>query len=185
MADRGSRFEALGGALFTLLISLFIGGCAATLPAPLDLAVPDDPGLGVVLSDPGAFRGLRVRWGGQIVGVENTLEHTDLQIVQRRLERSGRPADEDQSAGRFIARIPGFVDPAVYAPDRELTVVGPLGEPKGGLVGSFHYTFPVVLVEAEHLWPKRETLVPYAYPAYPHYPWRGPYYDPFYDPWYW
>ena len=172
----------------SLLLLTLGGGCASQLPAPLRQAPPGDPGLAAARNDPQAFRGERVRWGGQIVSVENATDSTDVQVVGRPLDSSGRPRYVDQTEGRFIARYQGFVDPAVYARERELTVVGTLDESREGLVGDFRYTFPVLQVEADHLWPKRERMEPYPYPYppyYPYYPWRRPYYDPFYDPWWW
>lgn len=143
----------------------------------------------MVTAEPTSHVGTRVRWGGHIVDVKNGLTATDVELVGRRLDNSGRPKHEDESAGRFIARYPGFLDPAIYEPERELTVAGPLTEPEQGKVGEHPYLFPVVAVESHYLWPKREPVAPYAYPYppypyypyYPYYGWRGPYYDP----WWW
>ena len=177
--------DRTGNAARLSLICLLLASCASNVPAPIRESVPGDPGLATVRSDPATYVGTKVRWGGQIISVENNPNDTDVQIVGRRLERSGRPVSEDQSAGRFIARFAGFIDPAIYEANRELTVVGALIEPKRGKVGEREYTFPVVAVESDQLWSKRVPVAPYSYPygPYPYFydPWRGP----FYDPWYW
>ena len=47
-----------------------------------------------------------VRWGGAIASVENRRDETWIEIVER-------PLNTDKSAGRFLARVDGFLDPAV------------------------------------------------------------------------
>ncbi|NJN45453.1 MAG: hypothetical protein HC808_02010 [Candidatus Competibacteraceae bacterium] len=74
----------------------------------------------------GAFNGVRVRWGGEIAGVENQRAETWLEIVEHPLGRSGRRVTSAPAKGRFIARFSGFLDPAIYAAGRQITVIGTL-----------------------------------------------------------
>ena len=117
--------------------------------------------------------GERVRWGGEIVETRPGANETCFEVVSRPLDRQARPRDADETAGRFIACAPGFSEPSVYAPGRELTVAGGLASPTTRKVGDYDYRFPLVRAETVYLWPKRE--VP---PAYHYDPWYDPYWGP-------
>ncbi len=76
---------------------------------------------------------------------------------------------------------PEFLDPAVYAPGRRITVVGEVVGEEERKIGEVPYRYPVIKVERIRLWPKDVLVGPAYYP----YPWGfgpfGPYYyDPFY-----
>ena len=71
-----------------------------------------------------------------------------------------------------MARIPKFVDPTVYAVQREFTVFGTLEGSREGKIGEFAYTYPVVNVTSHLLWEPRLEPDPF-------------YYDPFYYPYRW
>jgi outer membrane lipoprotein len=73
--------------------------------------------------------------------------------------------------------VPEFLDPQVYAPDRQVTVTGTLLRTEAGKVGEYPYTYPVIQADAWYLWPEA-TERPYGY-LYPG--WYDPWY---YDPWY-
>jgi outer membrane lipoprotein len=151
---------------------LILAGCASPLPVALQEAPPNSPHVAQVRQDPGQYVGSQVRWGGEIEAIENRSSETWLEIVHRPLGSSGRPADTDQSAGRFLARVQGFLDPAVYTQGRDVTLGGVLAQPVTRSIGQFPYVFPVVDVNAMYLWPPRVEPV-YVYPN-----------DPWWDPWY-
>src|SRR5690606_17660658 len=66
-----------------------------------------------------------VRWGGNIVSVAPAADRTCIEILGRELSEAARPRlTPDESAGRFIACRAGFYDPAIFAPEREVTVTG-------------------------------------------------------------
>jgi outer membrane lipoprotein len=158
--------------LLPLLAALWLAGCASTLPQAIREAPPGAPLLDEVRADPPRFQGSPVRWGGVIASVSNRAEDTLIEVVSRPLERSGRPRETDASQGRFLARVAGFLDPAVYQAGRELTVSGRVTGLEARLVGGHEYPYVRVEVELYHLWPIRE-------------PAREPYYPPWwYDPWY-
>jgi outer membrane lipoprotein len=164
----------MAGRIAVVMLVALLGGCAGGVPAPIAGAPPGDPPLAAVRAAPQQYAGAEVRWGGQIVGVRNETEATQIEVVERRLDADGRPRAEDRSAGRFLARVAGFLDPAIYAAGRELTVRGQLAGTVERAIDEFRYTYPLVQAEHVQLWPER----PPPLPAYP-------YYDPFwYDPWY-
>ena len=65
-----------------------------------------------------------VTWGGLLIATGNLAQATRLTLLARPLTRDGEPALGDASLGRFIAIVPEFLDPKLYAPDRRLTVAG-------------------------------------------------------------
>lgn len=158
-----------------MLVAVLLGGCATTVPEPIRTAPPAEVHVEEVRTAPQTFLGTTVRWGGHIVAVRNLRDTTLIEIVARRLDQEGRPLEEDRSSGRFLAKVAGFLDPAIYAAGRELTVRGQIEGVIEQPIGEFPYTYPLVRAERVHLWPPRPVRVP----ARPYY------YDPFwYDPWY-
>lgn len=164
-----------GAFLLTLVAAL--AGCATDLPTPIARAPEVEVDPSAVAAEPERYRERRVRWGGTIAGVENRADATEVEVVSRPLARSGRPREVDRTEGRFLAVVPGFLDPTVYAEGRELTVAGPVVGVRGRPIGEYPYRFPVVQAEAHHLWaPLPEPLpAPYYYSPfwYPH-PFYGP-----------
>lgn len=161
------------GLLSAMLVA---GGCASHIPNEIRQAPQNNPIVAEVRTDPDRFVGSEIRWGGVIASVENLQAQTRLEIVARDLRNSGRPLNDDFSPGRFLADVEGFLDPAVYAADREITVFGVVLGSKDKPIGQYPYRYPVISVKQHLLWeplPKRD---PYHYPSY--------WYDPWYDPWY-
>lgn len=151
---------------------LLLAGCASQVPAPIRQGPERAPELGEVRADPDRYVSVAVRWGGNIVETRNDVDETWIEVVARPLDREGRPRAGDLTQGRFLVRVKGFLEPTVYAPGRELTVMGRLAEPHPGRIGRFPYTYPVVTAEHVYLWPERRPVPDY-------------YRDPFwYDPWY-
>lgn len=162
-----------------LLATLLLAGCASNVPLEIQNAVPGSPGVAAASTTEATYTGQKVRWGGTVVSVETRAEDSLIELVAKELGGYGRPRETDLSEGRFLAKVPGFVDPNIYSEDRELTVYGTLDQPVTRNIGERPYTYPLVIVEKLHLWPKYE---PVAYPPYPYH-----YYDPFmypYGPWY-
>lgn len=163
--ESGKGFVA---ALILLAAALLFAGCA-TVPEALQPVPEVQPGVDEVRGDPEAFQGQTVVWGGNVASVTNLAEGTRLEIVSRTLGRDQRPLEADRSDGRFHAFFPGFLDPQVYAPMREVTVRGRVVGINEGTVGAFAYSFPLVEADALHLWPVPPPQVIYR--------------DPFWDPW--
>ncbi len=144
-----------------------------TVPKELRQVPGDNPVLVEVRADADRYIGRPVRWGGTIVEVENGPVETHAEIVGRELYRSGRPVDTDRSTGRFIAEFAGFLDPAVYAEGRDITISGIIAGVETGKIGDHDYTWPVIRVHHYYLWPVR---------AVPRHDYPPRYY--FHDPWY-
>ena len=169
MFGTGLLLKRLSVAVLPLL-----AGCVSNIPVEIAEAPERTVSVAEARAHPGDYAGTSVRWGGAIASVTNLEQVTLVEVVARNLDGSGRPREEDYSPGRFMARIPAFIDPAVYARQRELTVSGTLGAPQSGKIGAYDYQYPVVDVESHLLWEPRPEVEPYPY-----------WYDPFYYPYRW
>ena len=138
------------GLIFLAVAAL--AGCAST-PEPTQPAKPE---LADVRARPNDLTGTTVNWGGTIARVDNLAQATLLEIVEYPLADSGRPRTDQDSDGRFIARIDGFLDPAVYAEGRSVTVSGTLDTALQRNIGSYPYVFPVVDADRYQLWKPRQ-----------------------------
>lgn len=162
------------GKLVAVMVAM-LALCACATAVPEAIREPAPGNITVAQAQQGGQRlvGSRVRWGGTIAGVENRAAETWLEIVDRPLDSNGRPRETDQTGGRFLARVAGFLDPAIYAKGRDVTVAGVLAAPVERTIGEYPYAFPVVKSQQLQLWP---LAVPQPPPRY---------YDPFWaDPWY-
>ncbi len=162
-----------------LLVAALIGACSS-LPKELRHPPVDNPVLVEVRADADPYIGRQVRWGGTIVAVDNDPVETHIEVVARELYRSGRPLYTDRSVGRFLADFPGFLDPAVYAEGRDITIAGTITGLESGRIGEHEYTWPVIRVHHHYLWPlPAEYRYNYPPPYYYHYdPWYPYYYYP-------
>ncbi len=155
--------------MLSLLLSLY--ACTSAVPELVRSAPEGSPPLPLVINSPERYLNNQVRWGGTIANVQNLPGETRVEIVARELASNGEPKRLDRSEGRFIAIFNRFLDPAIYAADRSLTVRGQITGTSTKQLGEMDYRYPMVKVEAHYLWPK-------PVPSYD-------YYDPYlYDPWY-
>jgi len=160
-----------------LLVSILLAGCTSQIPQNIRQAPPNNPSIEQVRNSTLENPIWLVRWGGEILETENLENETRFTVLASKLSKSGEPGTTDDSEGRFIAIVPVFLDPKVYAPGRYLTVSGTLLRFEDRKVGEFAYRYPVVQANSYYLWPEEIT------PAYG-YPYPG-WYDPwFYDPWF-
>lgn len=150
-----------------LLLALVLGACVSV---PIQFQ-GDYPSLA-----PQATRdedaGTRILWGGVILDTRPDQRQTCFEILSRPLQTSMRPADSDQTRGRFIACKSGFLDPEVFSRGREVSLTGTIDRIDIRKVGEFDYRYPVVTAEFLSMWPERQDVIIYEY-------------DMFYDPWYW
>ena len=153
-----------------VLTSLFILGCQAEpkLPVPRP-----NPPVAAVQQNPDAYTNQRITWGGVILTTAVKEKGTEITILAKRLDRETRPIKSDTAPGRFIANINGFIDPAVYAAGREISINGVVVGADTRKVGEFDYHYPVIDADSHYLWPVRTQNNDDFY-----------YRDPWYDPWY-
>lgn len=99
------------------------------------------------------------RWSGVVAKIQNNPTQTRLEIVYFPAAAGGRPQVSDQTPGRFVAYVNGFLDPLVYSQGKQVTVLGPLQPAEHGHVEQYPYVFPVIGQATVHLWPKKQERV--------------------------
>jgi outer membrane lipoprotein len=164
-------------------LGVVLTGCATHIPQTVREPAPGDLSLAAVRQNLSSHRGQPVRWGGTIAAVENRQTETWIEIVGRELDGSGRPRETDHSEGRFVAQVQGFLDPAVYAVGRSVTVAGTVSDETSRPIGGYLYSYPVVSANLVYLWgPLPEPRRDYYDPYWPH-PWDPWYPSPYWHPW--
>jgi outer membrane lipoprotein len=128
-------------------------------------------------ANPEALKGRTVIMGGEILQTTNLRDATRIEVLQRPLNVSESPQLTDATGGRFMALCNEYLDPAVYAQHRRITVAGQVMGTYEGKVGEADYSYPLISCEETHVFPSAATeLLKYAanpwwYPRPYYYPW--------------
>jgi outer membrane lipoprotein len=188
-SGRAPSLSAVRPGLMGLLLCSVLAGCATSpISKPLRQAAEKQPSFAEIGARPDAYKGRTVLLGGTIVQTTNLPKTTEIEVLQKPLDRyDDRPEETDQSSGRFLVRCQGFLDSAVYAKGREITVAGEVRGQESRPLDQIQYPYPVIGCKEIHLWPKRPPAAYYGYPpSYWYDPWwRGwPGYYPYWYP-YW
>ncbi len=99
------------------------------------------------------------RWSGVIAEISNQANQTRLEVVYFPSGSNGRPSVSDQTQGRFVTYIKGFLDPMVYQRGKSVTVLGELTRAEVGKVDEYEYRYPVIKDAKVYLWPKQEERI--------------------------
>ena len=148
------------------LVSFFISGCATSPVASSSKITLQDLQIA-----PEQYRGQMVRLGGKIVRTTNLANSTEIEVTSLNLNSAGQPRG-DYSAGRFIAHVSGFLDPAIYAANRLFTVVGNFDGIQQAKVGEQTLSMPKIQVQSHRLWNNPPATIYVEDP----YPFRGRFY---------
>ncbi len=151
----GCRFQrGLPRSSAPALIALtLLSGCAPVIPEVIRRDVDRSLSFGALIQDPDAYRARTVLLGGDILSVTPLRDETELELLQRPLDAFDQPGSADASGGRFLVRQPGFLDSAVYARGRTLTLVGRVVGSVVRPIGEASYRYPVLEARAVYLWP--------------------------------
>lgn len=159
---------------------LLLSACATNIPDMIKKAPAEDLSLVRAQHAPDRHRGKIVRWGGTIIATHNLKNQTEITILAKPLDSYGEPLEGDKSYGRFIAKTDGFLDPAIYAAGRSITIYGKFEKVLNKKIDNFEYNYAVVQIEHLYLWEVPEKYNYYDYPYWydPWYPYWSPYYYP-------
>ena len=102
-----------------------------------------------IQKNPDAYIGKVVILGGRIISTTAKKDETWVEVLQQPLDHQYKPENSDTSYGRFIIVFRGFMDPAIYAPARRITVAGEVTGKKILPIKEIQYTYPVLAVR-EH-----------------------------------
>jgi len=143
------------------IVSLFlIGGLTGCVSLPSELESNNENLIVKYANwEPQTEVGTAVRLGGVIASVENDKNRTRLDIVNLPLTQSGKPNLNYEPHGRFIAYIPGFVDPVMLAKGRLISFLGVTQKTGKTMIGHYQGVFPVMNVIHYHLWKIKEQVV--------------------------
>jgi len=151
---------------------LLVAGCGHPISRELRRAAKGSPPFPAVLVNPAAHVGAIVIWGGEIIATSNHKDGTDLTVLETPLSGEGEPGAAIASRGRFIAKSPQFLDPAIFRTGERITVAGQVVGSETKPLGGIQYAYPVLSVREFYLW-EREPIVYYRY-YYPPPGWWGP-----------
>lgn len=133
-----------------------LSGCAAALSQEARDQVTLDTAFGKVIKSPQRYVGEVMLLGGRVITATPHEGHTELVVLQLPLEAGLRPKSEGQSEGRFLVQTPDFLDPAIYAPDRLITLVGKIQGVEERPLGQTRYHYPELTLIEIKLWPEAE-----------------------------
>jgi outer membrane lipoprotein len=171
-----SSARIVAGIVWSLVLA-GAGGCTYPIAKQYRLEAAKDVTVDKVQNEPEEYKGLIVIWGGIILHTTNNAEGSELTILQMPLDRAGLPRSPADSAGRFLARTPRFLDPEVWRRGRRVILAGKVEGVESEPLGSTTYAYPVVEIQQIHLW------LPYVVgPFYPTYGWPD---EGWYGPDYW
>lgn len=170
--------------ILSLTCYLFLLNACTSLPDVIkNIPVIDVP-YSVVTKDIDAYKNKQVRWGGVIIQTETEKEMSFVQILFYPLDSSGYPRLNQEPEGRFIIASTDFLDPAIYAKDRVITVAGMLSGSVERAVGNKKISIPFLLAKAIYLWPKDYRRFYMGDGRYPYFYHPGFYGYPFFYPGY-
>jgi len=134
---------------------IVLAGCSTTQKTTKAQVSYEKIPFSQILASPDTYKGRTVRLGGVIIGTENREEETILEILEKPLSRQGRPKSGDVSGGRFMVVFGGFLDEAIYRPDRNVTIIGEIIGIKTAAIGELDYHYPLLSGRDIRLWEDR------------------------------
>lgn len=135
--------------LSTLLLSACAGGPKFVMD-DVDTALTPKQ----AVAEAEMHHGKRVLWGGTIINSTNLSGKTRLEVLAYPLDSDHYPQTGQEPYGRFLLFRGGYLETVDYAPGRRISMVGRLDGIRSGKLDQTQYTYPVVLAEQLHLWPK-------------------------------
>ena len=142
----------------TPLILLWLTACAPTISPEILKTVDQSISFEALLKNPDAFQGKTVLFGGDIVKTENYPDKTLIIVFQLSLNSDNKPIRGDKSGGRFIVSVMRFLDPAIFQPGRQITVVGVAAGKEVRPLDDIHYTYPVIDRRYLYLWQRENAI---------------------------
>jgi outer membrane lipoprotein len=134
-------------------MTVVLGSFALQVPEAVAEEPADNAEFAAVLAQPNNYDGDQVRWGGTITAVEHRGDDTVLVIANSALDSQGKPLADAGSQGQFMAKVNHYLNPAVYAKGRTVTVAGTIVGSESRAIGSDPDTYPFVAVKDYHLGP--------------------------------
>ena len=140
--------------LFRFLIALLlISGCAHQgIKGESVRLVDKSITYSALKKNPDLYVGKYVYFGGAIAHVRNTSEGSELEVVEMKLDSSGKPENNVNSEGRYLARSEKFLDPFIFYAGQFVSLVGEVKGQKTAPLNNMEYRYPVIAIHELHLW---------------------------------
>jgi outer membrane lipoprotein len=151
-----TRFDMKGikpGRLLMFMGLLFLASCAPVLSDRSISEADRSLTFQELQKNPDAYKGKVVILGGKIISTTVKEKETWMEILQEPLDRQYKPEMKDISSGRFLVIFQGFLDPAIYAPGRRVTVAGEVRGKQVLPIREINYTYPVLAAREHYLLP--------------------------------
>ncbi len=155
------------GIFSLLLVIALTAGCSS--PISKSVRNETDPGLSFqqLREQPASFEGRTVILGGEIIRTHNRQEGTTIEVLQKELDRWGRPKGKDETGGRFRVFADRFLDPVVFSQGRRVTIAGTVEGGQVEKIGEVDYVYPLLRAREIHLWQDHSrSVVIYPYPVW-------------------
>lgn len=130
----------------------FMSACAPVISQTTMSTVDKSISFPALQQRPDGLKGRVVLLGGQIIATTVTADETWIEVLEKPIDYQQRPLDTDQSSGRFLVRFQGFLDPAIYASGRKLTVAGQVDGKVVRPLKEMNYAYPVLIAKEHYLW---------------------------------
>jgi len=131
---------------------MLLSACAPVISQTTMSTVDNSISFPALQQSPDAYKGSVVLLGGQIISTTVKANETWVEVLQKPLDYDQKPSDADQSFGRFLVRFQGFLDPAIYASGRKLTVAGQVEGKVVRPLKEINYAYPVLAAREHYLW---------------------------------
>jgi len=136
---------------------MFIAACAPVISQTTMSSVDKSISFAALQQRPDAYKGKVVVLGGQIITTTVKDNETWIEVLEKKLDSQQKPENTDQSGGRFLVKFQGFLDPAIYATGRYLTVAGQVEGKILRPINQTKYTFPLLTAKEHYLWKPEDT----------------------------
>ena len=141
-------------AALLMCVALFFQGCSYAISPDLARQADKTIPFGALERDPETYKGKLVILGGIITRTTPLKQGTLIEVLQKPLDYWGKPRRTDTTGGKFLVHYAAYLDPLVYAPERELTVAGEVEGTRSEALGDIEYSYPLVLSRELKLWPR-------------------------------
>lgn len=140
----------------SLLLVVVLGACSSVRFEGTESRLRIDPG--DLMNSAEVLPTGTVVWGGRIIETVNFDDSTEMLVLALPLNTGNVPRIEQNSVGRFVVRVPGYLEPLDYAPGRYVSLAGSLA----GWTGAWRsdgvaVELPLVHSGQVHLWPRDQS----------------------------
>ena len=141
--------------LFLIIsVSLFFQSCTYAISPDLTRQADKTITFESLERDPESYKGKLIVLGGIITQTIPVKQGVLIEVLQKPLDYWGKPRRTDASGGKFLVYNAAYLDPLVYAPEREITVAAEVEGAHSKALADIDSGYPVLLARELKLWPR-------------------------------